>query len=110
VADLKPEQIISLIDFRHIQDVLTPAEALDMLRQQTPGRERREAQLRAEGYPAYTTSVGWLGYDDDKVRRLCREALAQGWNNFKIKVGRNLEEDIRRCASSGKKLVPNAVS
>jgi L-fuconate dehydratase len=63
-----------------------------------PGRAAREARLRAEGYPAYSTSVGWLGYDDAKVSRLCREALTQGWSNFKIKVGRNLQEDIRRCA------------
>lgn len=98
VADLEPEQIISLIDFRHIRDALTPDEALDMLRVQVPGRAKREAQLRAEGYPAYTTSVGWLGYDDGKIRRLSREALSQGWTNFKIKVGRNLAEDVRRCA------------
>jgi len=98
VADLAPEQIIALIDFRYIQDVLTPDEALDILRRQAPNRAAREAQLRASGYPAYSTSVGWLGYDDDKVRRLCREALAQGWDNFKIKVGRDLNEDIRRCA------------
>jgi len=98
VADLNPEQIVSLIDFRHIQDVLSPSEALEILRGQLPGRAMREAELRAEGYPAYTTSVGWLGYNDDKVRRLCREAIGQGWSNFKIKVGRNLEEDVRRCA------------
>jgi len=98
VSDLEPEQFVSLIDFRHLQDALTPDEALTILRHQLPGRAAREAQLRAEGYPAYSTSVGWLGYDDDKVRRLCREALTQGWSNFKIKVGRNLQEDIRRCA------------
>jgi L-fuconate dehydratase len=97
VADLTPEQIVSLIDFRHIQDVLTPNQALEILRAQAPGRAEREARLRAEGYPAYTTSAGWLGYDDEKVRRLCREGLAKGWEAFKIKVGRNLEEDIRRC-------------
>jgi L-fuconate dehydratase len=98
VADLRPEEFVSLIDFRHLQDALTPDEALTILRHQLPGRAAREVQLRAEGYPAYSTSVGWLGYDDDKVRRLCREALTQGWSNFKIKVGRNLQEDIRRCA------------
>lgn len=98
VCDLSPEQFISLIDFRHLKDVLTPAEALEILRRQAPGKAVREAQLRAEGYPAYTTSVGWLGYDDEKLRRLCREALAQGWQNFKLKVGRHLHEDVRRCA------------
>jgi len=98
VADLTPEQFVSLIDFRHLQDVLTPAEALEMLREKAPGKAAREAQLRTEGYPAYTTSIGWLGYDDEKLRRLCREFLAQGWEHFKIKVGRDLKEDLRRCA------------
>jgi L-fuconate dehydratase len=97
VADLSPEAFVSLIDFRHIQDALTPAEALEILRRQAPGKQAREARLLAEGYPAYTTSVGWLGYDDDKLRRLCREYLSQGWESFKIKVGRDLDEDIRRC-------------
>jgi len=98
VADLEPEQIISLIDFRSIQDVLTPTEALNILRRTATGRTQRESQLRSKGYPAYTTSAGWLGYDDEKLRRLCREGLASGWEHFKIKVGRNLSEDIRRCA------------
>jgi L-fuconate dehydratase len=98
VADLTPEEFVSLVDFRHIQDALTPAEALDILRRQADGKAAREDRLLAEGYPAYTTSVGWLGYDDDKLRRLCRQYLADGWNAFKIKVGRDLDEDIRRCA------------
>jgi L-fuconate dehydratase len=97
VSDLEPEQIVSLIDFRHIHDALTPREALALLQQQAPTRALREAELRAFGYPAYTTSAGWLGYDDDKLRRLCSEGLAQGWEHFKIKVGRDLGEDIRRC-------------
>jgi len=98
VADLPPDQIVSLIDFRHIQDALTPAEALDLLRQQAPGRARRETELKERGYPAYTTSAGWLGYEDNKLRRLCREGIATGWDHFKIKVGRSLEDDLRRCA------------
>jgi L-fuconate dehydratase len=97
VADLTPEQIVSLIDFRHIHDALTPKEALGILQRQAATRGEREARLKAQGYPAYSTSVGWLGYDDDKVRRLCHEALAQGWESFKIKVGRDVQEDIRRC-------------
>jgi len=97
VADLTPEQIVRLIDFRHLQDVLTPEEALELLRRQAPTRALREAQLRSEGYPAYTTSVGWLGYEDQKLRQRCREALAQGWSAFKLKVGRDLDDDIRRC-------------
>jgi L-fuconate dehydratase len=107
VADLTPEQFVSLIDFRHIEDVLTRAEALDILHTQTAGKAQREANLRAEGYPAYTTSVGWLGYDDDKLRRLCREGLAQGWQNFKMKVGRSLAEDERRCAIVRQEIGPD---
>jgi len=107
VADLTPEQFVSLIDFRHIEDVLTREEALDMLQTQAAGKAQREAHLLAEGYPAYTTSVGWLGYDDDKVRRLCREALAQGWQGFKIKVGRDLAEDQRRCAIVRQEIGPD---
>jgi L-fuconate dehydratase len=98
VADLSPEAFVSLIDFRHIQDALTPTEAVEILRRQAGGKQAREARLLAEGYPAYTTSVGWLGYDDDKLRRLCRQYLLEGWESFKIKVGRDLDEDIRRCA------------
>jgi L-fuconate dehydratase len=97
VADLTPEQFVSLIDFRHIQDALNPTEAIKILEKQASTKAAREARLKTEGYPAYTTSAGWLGYDDEKLRRLCREGLEQGWENFKIKVGRNLAEDIRRC-------------
>ncbi len=97
VADLTPEQYVALIDFRHLEDVLTPEESLEILHNQAAGKPTREARLRSEGYPAYTTSVGWLGYEDEKLRRLCREALAQGWQNFKMKVGRSLPEDLRRC-------------
>jgi L-fuconate dehydratase len=107
VADLTPEQFVSLIDFRHLEDVLTRGEALDILHTQAAGKAGREARLRAEGYPAYTTSVGWLGYDDDKLRRLCREALAQGWQYFKIKVGRDLAEDERRCAIVRQEIGPD---
>jgi len=107
VADLTPEQFVALLDFRHIEDVLTAEEALDILHGQAPGKAAREAQLREEGYPAYTTSVGWLGYDDDKLRRLCREALAGGWQNFKMKVGRNLTEDQRRCAILREEIGPH---
>jgi L-fuconate dehydratase len=97
VADLTPEQFVSLIDFRHLQDVLTAKEALTLLRERDAGKTARESKLRAEGYPAYTTSAGWLGYDDEKIRRLCRQGLAEGWDHFKIKVGSHLDDDIRRC-------------
>jgi L-fuconate dehydratase len=107
VADLTPEQFVSLIDFRHIEDVLTREEGLEILHSQATGKAARAARLLAEGYPAYTTSVGWLGYDDEKLRRLCRESLAQGWRSFKMKVGRNLTEDVRRCAIVREEIGPN---
>jgi L-fuconate dehydratase len=98
VSDLSPNEIVSLIDFRHIQDAITPDEAIELLHRKVPTREARERQLLEQGYPAYTTSAGWLGYDDEKLRRLCREGLDAGFEHFKIKVGRDLEEDRRRCA------------
>ena len=97
LVDMSPEQVVSLVDFRYLTDVLTPEDALAMLRAQAPGKAEREAKLLAEGIPAYTTSAGWLGYDDDKIRRLSREAIAEGFTHIKLKVGRNVEEDVRRC-------------
>jgi L-fuconate dehydratase len=96
VCDMTPEQIVSLVDFHYITDALTPDEALAMLEKNAPSRVEREAEMRQSGYPAYTTSAGWLGYSDEKIRRLCREGLAAGWSHFKIKVGGNLQDDIRR--------------
>lgn len=96
LSDLTPEQIISAIDFRYIEDALSPAEALEILRRNRPTRAERIALLSEHGLPAYTTSVGWLGFDDDKVRRLCREALGEGWTRFKMKVGGTPEDDLRR--------------
>jgi L-fuconate dehydratase len=98
LADLTPEQIVEAIDFTYITDVLTPAEALELLRSRLDGKEAREAEMLRDGFPAYTTSTGWLGYPDDKVRRLCREAMAEGWTAFKMKVGMSLEDNIRRAA------------
>jgi L-fuconate dehydratase len=97
LVDMTPEQIVALIDFRYITDALPPERALERLRALAPRRAEREAGLRRDGYPAYTTSVGWLGYDDDKIRRLCREALAAGWTAFKLKVGADVEDDRRRA-------------
>jgi L-fuconate dehydratase len=97
VVDMEPEELVRCIDFRYITDVITPQEAVELLRRQLPGKAGREAELLQGGYPAYTTSTGWLGYSDDKIRALCREALAEGWRHFKIKVGRDLQDDIRRC-------------
>src|SRR5436190_11803374 len=92
LADMSPEQLVSCIDFRYITDALTPDEALVLLRRHAPTRAAREAEIRGTGYPAYTTSAGWLGYPDDKIRRLCREGVARGWSHFKIKVGRDLQD------------------
>jgi L-fuconate dehydratase len=97
LSEMTPEQIVALVDFRYLTDALTPDEALAILRDAVPGRAERRAELLRDGYPAYTTSVGWLGYDDAKIRRLCREALADGWTRFKLKVGADVEDDIRRA-------------
>ena len=98
VTDLTPENSSPSSTSAILQDALTREEALTILRRQHATKADRVARLKSQGYPAYTTSVGWLGYDDDKMRRLCREALDQGWDNFKLKVGGNLADDIRRCA------------
>jgi len=97
VCDMTPEQIVACIDFRYIKDALTPDEAVAILRAQAPTRAQRIADMERDGYPTYTTSAGWLGYSDEKLRTLCRSLMARGWEHFKIKVGRNLEDDIRRA-------------
>ena len=98
LADMSPEEIVRCIDFRYITDALTPAEALEILRRHEATRAERIAELERDGYPAYTTSAGWLGYSDEKIRRLCHEGMEQGWSHFKIKVGRDLADDLRRAA------------
>src|SRR5215212_5694628 len=97
LADMTPEELVSCIDFRYITDALTPAEALDMLRRNVPAKAARMAEMRAHGFPAYTTSAGWLGYSDDKLRALLREAVASGWTHIKMKVGSNIDDDLRRA-------------
>jgi L-fuconate dehydratase len=96
LSDMSPAEIVALVDFRYLTDALTPDEARAILEAAEPGRAARTEELLRDGYPAYTTSVGWLGYDDAKIRRLCREALADGWERFKLKVGADVEDDIRR--------------
>src|SRR5712671_1205251 len=96
LSAMSPAEIVALVDFRYLTDALTPEAALEILERALPGRRERQAELERDGYPAYTTSVGWLGYDDDKVRRLCREALAAGWTRFKMKVGADIDDDLRR--------------
>jgi L-fuconate dehydratase len=97
LADMESEEIVSTIDFRYITDALTPQEALDILRERKTGMNQRLAQLKETGYPAYTTSVGWFGFNDEKIRRLCNEALAEGWTHFKLKVGGDGADDLRRA-------------
>jgi L-fuconate dehydratase len=97
LADMTPEELVTCIDFRYISDALTPAEALDLLRRNVPTKATRMAEMRAHGFPAYTTSAGWLGYSDDKLRALLREAIASGWTHIKMKVGSNIEDDLRRA-------------
>lgn len=97
VCDMTPEQIVGVVDFRYLHDALTPDEALDMLRALEPTRATRLAELERDGYPAYLTSAGWLGYSEMQVRDLCRAALADGWRCFKTKVGVDVASDIRRC-------------
>jgi len=97
VCDMEPDEIVRAIDFRHVRDALAPDEARELLEKQRASRDERVAVLRERGYPAYVTSAGWLGYDDDKIRRLARQAVADGWTHVKIKVGRDVEDDVRRA-------------
>ena len=97
IAELSPEEIVAAIDFRYLSDALTPEEALSLLRAAVPHRQQRIEQLLVEGYPAYTTSPGWLGYSDEKMQRLAREAVADGFRTIKLKVGLNATDDVRRC-------------
>jgi L-fuconate dehydratase len=107
LADMTPRQIVSAIDFRYITDALSPDEALDILERQAPAKSDREAQLLKQGYPAYTTSAGWIGYSDDGIRRLVREALDEGWTHFKVKVGGAPEDDERRVALVRQEIGPD---
>ena len=93
---MSPEELVDLVDFRYLTNALTREEALEILRAGAVGREERETELLATGYPAYTTSPGWLGYSDEKLERLAREALADGFTQIKLKVGDDLDDDIRR--------------
>jgi L-fuconate dehydratase len=97
LVDMSSETLVRCLDFRYVTDALTPHEALAILRRRAATKAERETEMLANGYPAYTTSAGWLGYDDEKIRRLAREGVAEGWTHFKQKVGGNLDEDMRRA-------------
>lgn len=97
LSDMSPEQLVKCLDFRFITDALTPEEAIALLKRNEAGKADREREMRKHGYPAYTTSAGWLGYSEDKIRHLAREALAEGWTHFKQKVGGNIDEDRQRA-------------
>jgi L-fuconate dehydratase len=97
IADMTPSQIVAQIDFRYISDALKPSEALALLEQSTDAKAERVRALLSRGYPAYTTSPGWLGYSDEKLARLARAAVAEGFRTIKIKVGADVADDVRRC-------------
>ncbi len=98
LADMTPEQIVGLVDFRYIDDALSPAEALEILRSARQGRDERIAELERDGYPAYTTTPGWIGYPDEKLIQLSRQAVADGFGQIKLKVGGDVDDDARRLA------------
>jgi L-fuconate dehydratase len=109
LADMTPKQLVSCIDFRYITDALTPEEAFDILDRQARTKPEREAVLQQSGYPAYTTSVGWMGYSDEKVRAGCRQALDEGWTHFKVKVGADPADDVRRVGMVREQIGPDRV-
>ncbi len=107
LSELSPQQIVDLVDFRHIRDQLTPEEALHILEESRPGREERMQTLIDTGFPAYTTAAGWLGYSDEKVALLVAKALQDGFTHLKIKVGSNIESDMRRVGMVRELVGPN---
>jgi L-fuconate dehydratase len=109
LADMTPKQLVSCIDFRYITDALTPEEAYDLLDRQARTKRDRELELMRVGYPAYTTSVGWMGYSDAKVREACRLALEDGWTHFKVKVGGDPDDDARRVGMVRQQIGPERV-
>jgi L-fuconate dehydratase len=104
VGDMSPKEIVNLVDFRYMTDVLKPEEALEILQNAESSKAERIATLTDEGYPCYTTSAGWLGYSDEKMRMLCKKAKASGFTHTKFKVGANLEDDIRRLTIAREEL------
>jgi L-fuconate dehydratase len=107
LSDMSPEELVRCVDFRYITDALTPEEALELLRKNEPTKAERKREMLKDGFPAYTTSAGWLGYPDEKIRRLSREAVAEGWGHVKIKVGRDVEDDARRAGIIREEIGPD---
>ncbi len=98
LVDMPAERLVGCVDFRYMTDALTPDQAIELLEERAPGKAEREAEMRRDGFPAYTTSVGWLGFTDEEVQRRCRAAVEQGWTHLKMKVGGNPADDARRAA------------
>jgi L-fuconate dehydratase len=109
LAEMPTDELVACVDFRHIDDALSAADAASILDKGRIGLEDRLAQLRSDGFPSYTTSVGWLGYPDDKVRALTRAAVAEGWRAMKMKVGGPIEDDVRRAGIIRAEIGPDAL-
>jgi L-fuconate dehydratase len=107
LADMTPEQIVALVDFRYIDDALSPDEALEILRAAQPGRAERIAELGRDGYPAYTTTPGWIGYSDEKLIELSKQAVRDGFRQIKLKVGADVADDARRLALAREAVGPS---
>ena len=107
LVEFTPAEVVSLVDFRYIVDAIIPEDARRLLESRAAGKNARATALAEEGLPAYTTSAGWLGYDDDKIRRLTRQAIEDGFTHIKIKVGRDVEEDVRRCGIVRQEIGPD---
>jgi L-fuconate dehydratase len=109
LVDMTPERIVAAVPFKYITDAITPDEATELLSRLRQTKAEREAVITESGYPAYTTSAGWLGYSDEKIRSLLRTAMAEGWTHFKMKIGRDLSDDIRRAELIRNEIGPDRV-
>ena len=107
LVDMTPRELVAVADLRYLSDALTADEALALLEAQAPTRAERIAELERTGYPVYTTSAGWLGYSDDKLRRLCQEAVDHGYGHVKLKVGKSLADDVRRLTIAREVIGPH---
>ncbi len=107
LVDMSPEELVSCVDFRYITDAITPEEAVQLLRKNEDAKSDRESEMQDTGYPAYTTSAGWLGYSDEKLRSLLSESVAEGWEHFKMKVGTSIDDDVRRASIIREEIGPD---